>query len=408
MNKGLMAKGFGACLRRHLTPFNIVEKALTATSLGLVIATVGTKLGPILGLTGDVGTGVAIAAALTLDALWLGASIKTDQAIRQRNWVGAAVMGAVTLAAIAASVAVLAVLGHASVYASVPVVALAFSGLRIYSENAMADALTTKRIAERSAADRNKAAMAASSARQRLAEATTGVVFDTAEHLAALERDVALAKRLTKADTRMAKVRAKAQKKLAKAEQKHGEDARLFLARSSVTPAVTAVPEAEAIEADTAPDLRDYRDSGVTETVTDLVEEPEEISSSVTAKELLALGSGLALVQVSDQRDYRDSGVTATELRAETEAVTAAVDYSSYSLEELAHVAGVDVPVPGTPLNHDQVEVAMRFLRYRQEPPRSYRNARDEFKRMGFKAAEAKLRLVWRHLEAEAEEMSQA
>lgn len=421
MNKGLTAKGFGARMRRHLTPFNIVEKLLTATSLGLVVATVGTKLAPILGLTGEVGTGVAIAAALTLDALWLGASIRADQAIRQRNWVGAIVMGAVTLAAIAASVAVLAILGHASVYASVPVVALAFSGLRIYSENAMADTITTKRIAERSAADRNKAALAASSARQRLAESTTGVILDTAEHIASLERDVALAKRLTKADIRMSKVRAQAQKKLAKAEEKHGVDARLFLTRGTAVPELEeGVSEAETIETGTTSDLRDQRDPDVSEAVTDAVERVEpEVSSTVTAKELLALGSGLVLVKTVDLRDSSghteeetDMGEAVTDDGKPTDQrdcdVTGVPDPSTYSLEELAQAEGVDVPVPGSPLNHDQVEVAMRFLRYQMQPPRSYRSARAEFKRMGFKASEEKLRLVWRHLEALAEKMAGA
>lgn len=425
-------------MRKHLTPFNVVEKLLTLTSLGLVVGTVGTKLGPILHLTGRPGTVVAVAVALTLDALWLGASIRTDQAIRQRNWLAASVMGAVTLLAIASSVAVLALLGHASVYASVPVVALAFSGLRIFSENAMADTATTKRIAERSAADRNKAAMASSSARQLLAGATTDVVLDTADHMASLGRDVALARQLTKADVRMAKERAKAQERLAKAEKKHGEQARLFLARrvtelpggvtehspaprpehSPALTSVTDVTEAVTVRLSELPVTEDgipsaspktaeellamgygtktvrFSELPVTEDGVPVLVSPSDLRDSaaaepVTAQDLLALGSELVTIQVSDLRDSRDAGVT-----DDGEEVN-----PWYSLDGLADLSGVERPVPGQALTEDQIEVVMRWIRY-QVAPESYRQASVLVREMKFKASEKKMRLVWNHLEA--------
>lgn len=73
------------------------------------------------------------------------------------------------------------------------------------------------------------------------------------------------------------------------------------------------------------------------------------------------------------------------------------------ALAELAAVAGVPVPEPGEPLTDGQLGVALRHLRYVDDPPQSYRAARDEFRDLGFVGSERRVRRAWAEL-MEAEE----
>ncbi|MCA1218485.1 hypothetical protein [Streptomyces sp. 8L] len=62
------------------------------------------------------------------------------------------------------------------------------------------------------------------------------------------------------------------------------------------------------------------------------------------------------------------------------------------TLTELAAVAGVPVPETGEQLTDEQLDVVLRHLRYREDPPRSYRQARDEFREAGFVGSEERIR----------------
>ncbi|MFE6189119.1 hypothetical protein ACFQ6U_32320 [Streptomyces sp. NPDC056465] len=73
------------------------------------------------------------------------------------------------------------------------------------------------------------------------------------------------------------------------------------------------------------------------------------------------------------------------------------------ALLDLAAVAGVPVPEPGEPLSDRQLDVALRHLRYVDDPPQSYRAARDEFRDLGFVGSERRVRRAWAEL-MEAEE----
>ncbi|HWU11287.1 MAG TPA: hypothetical protein VN520_33840 [Streptomyces sp.] len=74
------------------------------------------------------------------------------------------------------------------------------------------------------------------------------------------------------------------------------------------------------------------------------------------------------------------------------------------ALAELAAVAGVPVPEPDVPLSDGQLDVALRHLRYVDDPPQSYRQARDEFRDLGFVGSERRVRRAWAELmEKEAE-----
>ncbi|MET8405957.1 hypothetical protein [Streptomyces sp900116325] len=65
------------------------------------------------------------------------------------------------------------------------------------------------------------------------------------------------------------------------------------------------------------------------------------------------------------------------------------------ALADLAAVAGVPVPEPGEPLTDGQLDVVLRHLRYVDDPPQSYRQARDSFRDSGYIGSEERLRRAW-------------
>ncbi|OII61320.1 hypothetical protein BJP40_05985 [Streptomyces sp. CC53] len=65
------------------------------------------------------------------------------------------------------------------------------------------------------------------------------------------------------------------------------------------------------------------------------------------------------------------------------------------TLAQLAAVASVPVPQPGEPLTDGQLDVVLRHLRYRDDPPLSYRQARDHFRDSGYVGSEARVRRSW-------------
>jgi hypothetical protein len=72
-------------------------------------------------------------------------------------------------------------------------------------------------------------------------------------------------------------------------------------------------------------------------------------------------------------------------------------------------VTGVPTPEPGQPLTDDQLDVVLRHLRYRDDPPMSYRQAVAAFRRAEFVGSEKRVRHAWAELmakegTAEAEE----
>jgi hypothetical protein len=171
--------------------FAVIEKLLTAASLALVAITVGGQLGHMIGLHGKVGLAVAWSIAIVYDALWIGALRMSEIAIRQRSTVGMAVMLGLSAAAVGLSSTILLILGHAKVFAFVPVAAALFMGLRLFAGNVLADAGDRGRIAKQSAADRNARALAAADARHLRSEATTDVYVETAGHLGEMQRQIA-------------------------------------------------------------------------------------------------------------------------------------------------------------------------------------------------------------------------
>lgn len=354
----------------RLDVFAAVERLLTAASLVLVAITVGGEVGQMLGLAGVVGTVVAWSIALVYDALWIGALRMSEVAIRQRSKVGMVVMLGLSAVAVTTSTVVLLVLGHASVFAFVPVAAAVFMGLRLFAGHVLADADTADRIAAQDAADRNARALARAEARHLRSGAETDVVTETAEHLAEMARQIARAEVLTVAQVEIDAARAKAEKRLAKAGEKHGELAAAFTSRD-----LMLAPSRPAVTAGTVTAVTPDIDTGVTtRPVTGVTQAKGEIEAVTTTP-----------VTGCDTEDDAPTG--------QAPATGAA------TLEELAAVAGVELPRPGVTLSDEQLAVVLRWLRYSMEPPRSYRQAQTAFRGSGFIGGEHRVRRIWGEIE---------
>ncbi|WP_210551991.1 hypothetical protein [Streptomyces scabiei] len=70
-------------------------------------------------------------------------------------------------------------------------------------------------------------------------------------------------------------------------------------------------------------------------------------------------------------------------------------DRDAAALADLAAVTGVPTPEPGEPLTDEQLDVVLRHLRYRDDPPMSYRQAVAAFRRAEFVGSEKRVRNAW-------------
>ncbi|MGW8558141.1 hypothetical protein [Streptomyces tubercidicus] len=103
--------------------------------------------------------------------------------------------------------------------------------------------------------------------------------------------------------------------------------------------------------------------------------EPTPLALPVTGRHALgAQVNALVGSRPDTSRDADDTGVT---------------------LADLASVRGVPTPAPGEPLTDDQLGVVLRYLRYGEDPPRSYRQAVKIFRHLGFIGSEQRVRRVW-------------
>ncbi|MFD0555281.1 hypothetical protein ACFQ0X_43480 [Streptomyces rectiviolaceus] len=65
------------------------------------------------------------------------------------------------------------------------------------------------------------------------------------------------------------------------------------------------------------------------------------------------------------------------------------------TLAELSAVRGVPTPHRGEQLTDAQLGVVLRYLRYGEDPPSSYRKASESFWRLGYQGSAERLRRVW-------------
>ncbi|MFJ5098984.1 hypothetical protein [Streptomyces sp. NPDC088557] len=90
---------------------------------------------------------------------------------------------------------------------------------------------------------------------------------------------------------------------------------------------------------------------------------------------------------------------TVTDGGAEAASVTPSVaPKTTVTLQEVAAVAGVPVPETGERLTDEQLLVVLRHLRYRDDPPTSYRQAVADFRDAGFVGGEERIRRTWGEL----------
>lgn len=97
----------------------------------------------------------------------------------------------------------------------------------------------------------------------------------------------------------------------------------------------------------------------------------------------------------SQQSVTGETPVTDAPVTEDADAETPASHETGFALEDLASVAGVPVPVPGERLTDAQLTVVLRHLRYREDPPLSYRQAQTAFRDAGFVGGEGRIRKAW-------------
>ncbi|MFJ7264971.1 hypothetical protein ACIQV2_33000 [Streptomyces globosus] len=102
-------------------------------------------------------------------------------------------------------------------------------------------------------------------------------------------------------------------------------------------------------------------------------------------------------------RDGRDTAGTQVSALSETAAGTLPAP-RAVTLDDLAAVAGVPVPQLGVALTDAQLDVVLRHLRYRDDPPMSYRQALRAFRRAGYVGGEERVRRAWTGLLEQAGE----
>ncbi|MFD6113850.1 hypothetical protein ACFWG0_27605 [Streptomyces yangpuensis] len=125
-----------------------------------------------------------------------------------------------------------------------------------------------------------------------------------------------------------------------------------------------------------------------------------------------------AVTQVSAETDTAPSQTAAAVTEASRDAVTdtgtpavtdtatvtahtvtgAKPSQATVTLQEIATVAGVPVPETGERLSDEQLVVVLRHLRYREDPPLSYRQAVAAFREAGFVGGEERIRRTWGEL----------
>ncbi|NEA40658.1 hypothetical protein [Streptomyces sp. SID11385] len=76
------------------------------------------------------------------------------------------------------------------------------------------------------------------------------------------------------------------------------------------------------------------------------------------------------------------------------------------TLADMALIAGVPLPEAGSSLTDEQLLVVLRWLRYSETPPLSYRQAATAFRVQGFVGGESRVRAAWTALMAQEESTS--
>lgn len=161
----------------------------------------------------------------------------------------------------------------------------------------------------------------------------------------------------------------------------------------SVTPAVTDDPARHGHGTDAA----DTVTKTVAQVSAETDSEASQAATTVTATSRDAV-TDTGADAATDAATVTDQPVTAP-ASVTGEAVTdGKASQATVTLAEVAAVAGVPVPETGERLSDEQLVVVLRHLRYREDPPLSYRQAVAAFREAGFVGGEERIRRTWGEL----------
>ncbi|WP_226487589.1 hypothetical protein [Streptomyces parvulus] len=206
------------------------------------------------------------------------------------------------------------------------------------------------------------------SKRQEVADQLEKMEAEAAHRIELLDTATSLEKRVSKAETRYRKAHLKMQQEMTEALHAQAQTTQATVTDKALPPSVAAIA---------LPELGSW-----TPTVPAL---PTAPALSGPERDATGTGdSGSHAGQDGSVGNGDDSRHTSRD--AERDRVT---------LEQLATVTGVPTPEPGEQLTDEQLDVVLRHLRYRDEPPLSYRQAVATFREDGFVGSEKRVRRSW-------------
>jgi hypothetical protein len=216
--------------------------------------------------------------------------------------------------------------------------------------------------------------------RQKVSDQLEAMEAEAAHRIELLDVAKELQKRVTEAETDYRKAVLEAQKKMTEELHETAEATAKTVQDKALPPSVAAIalPQLEQLETwtPTAPAL------------------PVTVGRDASAPNPLALTDGRDASGTGADRRHTGQG-DFTGGRDGKRHTGRDADRDAVTLTDLAAVAGVPTPQPGEQLTDQQLDVVLRHLRYRDDPPMSYRQAGAAFRDAGFVGSEKRVRRAW-------------
>ncbi len=213
--------------------------------------------------------------------------------------------------------------------------------------------------------------------RQEVADQLETMEADAAHRIELLEMATTVEKRVAKAETKYRKSVLAAQESMTKDLHEQAEATQKAVTEKVLPAAVAAI---------SLPDLDAW-----TPTAPAL---PVTADGDDSGTNLRALTAGRDASDTDADRSHAGQGRFMSSRDGERHANRDA-DRDAVTLADLAVVAGVPTPQPGEQLTDQQMGVVLRHLRYRDDPPMSYRQAGAAFRYAGFVGSEERVRRAW-------------
>ncbi|MCM2394394.1 hypothetical protein [Streptomyces albipurpureus] len=173
-----------------------------------------------------------------------------------------------------------------------------------------------------------------------------------------------------------------------------------MFAPAAVTPALTgsvtpALEPGAGRDASGTPAVTDTRDrhTGVTAAADTVTAGVTQVNADTDSDPSRSVGSVTDLERDAVTAPGTDTGIVTDHTVTVAEPSRTAA--TAVTLQEIATVTGVSTPVTGERLSDAQLVVVLRHLRYREDPPVSYRQAVGAFREAGFVGGEERIRRTW-------------